>query len=144
MAPAGRRQGDPRTRDTIIEAARAEFLEHGYTATTIRAIARRAAVTISIVVAGAAGIVISPFTVLTPDIGSTYLISAFAVVIVGGIGNALGAVLAIDVPGGRLAATHTLPKKEVPGNLLLSDHWLISQTTYEIAAYHLPKTRPDR
>jgi len=57
-------------------------------------VARRAAVTISIVVAGAAGIVISPFTVLTPDIGSTYLISAFAVVIVGGIGNALGAVLA--------------------------------------------------
>ena len=50
--------------------------------------------TISIVVAGVAGIVISPFTVLTPDIGSTYLITAFAVVIVGGIGNALGAVLA--------------------------------------------------
>jgi AcrR family transcriptional regulator len=44
MAPAGRRQGDPRTRETIIDAARAEFLEHGYTATTIRAIARRAAV----------------------------------------------------------------------------------------------------
>ena len=57
-------------------------------------VARRAAVTISIVVAGAAGIVISPFTILTPDIGSTYLITAFAVVIVGGIGNALGAVLA--------------------------------------------------
>jgi branched-chain amino acid transport system permease protein len=57
-------------------------------------IARRAAVTISIVVAGAAGMIISPFTVLTPDVGSTYLISAFAVVIVGGIGNALGAVLA--------------------------------------------------
>lgn len=57
-------------------------------------VARRAAVTISIVVAGAAGVVISPFTVLTPDIGSAYLISAFAVVIVGGIGNALGAVLA--------------------------------------------------
>ena len=57
-------------------------------------VARRAAVTISIVVAGAAGIVISPVTVLTPDIGSTYLITAFAVVIVGGIGNALGAVLA--------------------------------------------------
>lgn len=57
-------------------------------------VARRAAVTISIVVAGAAGIVISPFTVLTPDIGSTYLITAFAVVIVGGIGNALGATAA--------------------------------------------------
>ena len=57
-------------------------------------VARRAAVTISIVVAGAAGIVISPFTVLTPGVGTTYLISAFAVVIVGGIGNALGAVLA--------------------------------------------------
>jgi branched-chain amino acid transport system permease protein len=57
-------------------------------------IARRAAVTISIVVAGAAGMVISPFTVLTPGVGTTYLISAFAVVIVGGIGNALGAVLA--------------------------------------------------
>jgi AcrR family transcriptional regulator len=44
MAPAGRRQGDPRTRETIIDAARAEFLEHGYTASTIRAIARRAEV----------------------------------------------------------------------------------------------------
>ena len=57
-------------------------------------VARRAAVTISIVVAGAAGHDDQPFTVLTPDVGSTYLISAFAVVIVGGIGNALGAVLA--------------------------------------------------
>jgi AcrR family transcriptional regulator len=41
MAPAGRRQGDPRTKETIIDAARAEFLARGYTATTIRAIARR-------------------------------------------------------------------------------------------------------
>jgi len=40
----GRRQGDPRTRDTIVEAARAEFLERGYTATTIRSVARRAEV----------------------------------------------------------------------------------------------------
>ena len=44
MARAGRRQGDPRTRETIIDAARAAFTEHGYTATTIRAIARRAEV----------------------------------------------------------------------------------------------------
>ena len=44
MARAGRRQGDPRTRETIIDAARAAFVEHGYTATTIRAIARRAEV----------------------------------------------------------------------------------------------------
>jgi branched-chain amino acid transport system permease protein len=57
-------------------------------------VARRSAVAISIVVAGAAGIVISPFTVLTPGVGTTYLITAFAVVIVGGIGNTLGAVLA--------------------------------------------------
>jgi branched-chain amino acid transport system permease protein len=57
-------------------------------------VARRAAVVISIMVAGAAGMLISPFTVLTPDAGSAYLISAFAVVIVGGIGNTLGAVLA--------------------------------------------------
>jgi AcrR family transcriptional regulator len=46
MPPAGRRpgrrQGDPNTRETIIDAARAEFLEHGYTATTIRSVARRA------------------------------------------------------------------------------------------------------
>jgi AcrR family transcriptional regulator len=44
MPRPGRRQGDPRTRETIIDAARAEFLEHGYTATTIRSVARRAEV----------------------------------------------------------------------------------------------------
>jgi AcrR family transcriptional regulator len=44
MARPGRRQGESRTRETIIDAARAEFLEHGYTATTIRSVARRAEV----------------------------------------------------------------------------------------------------
>jgi AcrR family transcriptional regulator len=44
MPRPGRRQGDPNTRETIIDAARAEFLEHGYTATTIRSVARRAEV----------------------------------------------------------------------------------------------------
>jgi AcrR family transcriptional regulator len=44
MAPAGRRQGDPDTKGMIIDAARAEFLEHGYNATTIRSVARRAEV----------------------------------------------------------------------------------------------------
>jgi AcrR family transcriptional regulator len=44
MARPGRRQGDSRTRETIIDAARAEFLERGYTATTIRSVARRAEV----------------------------------------------------------------------------------------------------
>jgi len=44
MPRPGRRQGDPRTRETIIDAARAEFLDHGYTATTIRSVARRAEV----------------------------------------------------------------------------------------------------
>jgi branched-chain amino acid transport system permease protein len=63
-------------------------------------VAQRAAVVISIVIAGIAGILISPFTVITPGIGTNYLISAFAVVIIGGIGNTLGAVgagLAIGV-----------------------------------------------
>ena len=44
MAPAGRRQGDPDTKGMIIDAARAEFLEHGYNAATIRSVARRAQV----------------------------------------------------------------------------------------------------
>jgi AcrR family transcriptional regulator len=44
MPRPGRRQGDSRTRETIIDAARAEFLERGYTATTIRSVARRAEV----------------------------------------------------------------------------------------------------
>jgi AcrR family transcriptional regulator len=44
MARPGRRQGDSRTRETITDAARAEFLERGYTATTIRSVARRAEV----------------------------------------------------------------------------------------------------
>lgn len=57
-------------------------------------IAQRFAVTVSILLAGIAGIVISPFSVMTPDRGSTYLITAFAVIVVGGIGNTLGAVLA--------------------------------------------------
>jgi AcrR family transcriptional regulator len=42
--PPGRRRGDSGTRQAIIEAARAEFFEHGYTATTIRSVARRAEV----------------------------------------------------------------------------------------------------
>jgi len=57
-------------------------------------VAQRAAVTLSIIVAGLAGIMIAPFTVLTPDIGTTFLISAFAVVVLGGIGNTQGAVIA--------------------------------------------------
>jgi AcrR family transcriptional regulator len=44
MARVGRRQGDPDTRGTIVDAARAEFLESGYGATTIRSVARRAEV----------------------------------------------------------------------------------------------------
>ncbi|HEY2550632.1 MAG TPA: TetR family transcriptional regulator [Streptosporangiaceae bacterium] len=42
--PPGRRRGDADTRGTIIGAARAEFLDRGYYAATIRAIARRAQV----------------------------------------------------------------------------------------------------
>ncbi|MDX6393034.1 MAG: branched-chain amino acid transport system permease protein [Streptosporangiaceae bacterium] len=57
-------------------------------------IAQRAAVVGSIVLAGISGLLISPFTVMTPEAGSTYLIAAFAVVILGGVGNAIGAVAA--------------------------------------------------
>jgi branched-chain amino acid transport system permease protein len=57
-------------------------------------VAQRAAVTLSIVVAGLAGVIIAPFTVLTPDVGTTFLISAFAVVVLGGIGSTAGAVIA--------------------------------------------------
>jgi branched-chain amino acid transport system permease protein len=57
-------------------------------------VARRAAVVGSIVLAGVSGLLISPFTVMTPEAGSTYLIAAFAVVILGGVGNAVGAVVA--------------------------------------------------
>jgi AcrR family transcriptional regulator len=42
MSPAGRRPGGPDTRATILEAARAEFRERGYSAATIRQVARRA------------------------------------------------------------------------------------------------------
>jgi AcrR family transcriptional regulator len=44
MPRPGRRQGDSDTKGTIVAAARAEFLERGYTATTIRSVARRAEV----------------------------------------------------------------------------------------------------
>jgi branched-chain amino acid transport system permease protein len=57
-------------------------------------IAQRAAVTGSIVLAGLSGLMISPFTVLTPDAGTGFLISAFAVVIIGQVGNTVGAVFA--------------------------------------------------
>jgi branched-chain amino acid transport system permease protein len=57
-------------------------------------VARRASVIASVVLAGTSGVLISPFTVMTPDAGSTYLISAFAIVIIGGIGNTLGALIA--------------------------------------------------
>lgn len=40
----GRRPGDPDTKGAIVDAARAEFLERGYSAPTIRSIARRAEV----------------------------------------------------------------------------------------------------
>lgn len=44
MSPAGRRPGGRDTRVQIRLAARAEFAEHGYTAATLRQIARRAGV----------------------------------------------------------------------------------------------------
>jgi AcrR family transcriptional regulator len=44
MSRTGRRPGDPDTKGTIVDAARAEFLERGYAAPTIRSIARRAGV----------------------------------------------------------------------------------------------------
>src|SRR5487761_639435 len=44
MARPGRRQGDSDTRGEIVAAARAEFLEHGYNAATLRSVARRAEV----------------------------------------------------------------------------------------------------
>jgi branched-chain amino acid transport system permease protein len=57
-------------------------------------IMRRAAMVLSVVVAGVSGVLIAPFTVLIPTAGSTYLISAFAIVIIGGVGNTLGALVA--------------------------------------------------
>lgn len=57
-------------------------------------VVQRMAVTLSIVVAGLAGVIIAPFTVLIPSAGTTFLISAFAVVVLGGIGSTAGAVFA--------------------------------------------------
>jgi branched-chain amino acid transport system permease protein len=56
--------------------------------------AQRLSVAVSVALAAVAGIVISPFTTMYPEIGTQFLLTAFAVVIVGGIGNTLGAVLA--------------------------------------------------
>jgi AcrR family transcriptional regulator len=42
--PVGRRPGGPDTRASIVQAARAEFAERGYSAATIRQVARRAGV----------------------------------------------------------------------------------------------------
>lgn len=57
-------------------------------------VTQRAAVTLSVVVAGCSGVMIAPFTIMTPDVGASYLISAFAVIVLGGIGNTVGAVFA--------------------------------------------------
>jgi len=44
VSPAGRRPGTSRTREAILDAARAEFAAAGYAAASIRAVARRAGV----------------------------------------------------------------------------------------------------
>jgi AcrR family transcriptional regulator len=44
VSPSGRRPGGPDTRSLVLRAARAEFGEKGYTAATIRQVARRAGV----------------------------------------------------------------------------------------------------
>lgn len=44
MSPAGRRPGPARTREAILDAARAEFAASGYTAASLRGVARRAGV----------------------------------------------------------------------------------------------------
>jgi AcrR family transcriptional regulator len=44
VSPAGRRPGSPETRQAILSAARAEFAAVGYTAASIRRVARRAGV----------------------------------------------------------------------------------------------------
>jgi AcrR family transcriptional regulator len=44
MSPAGRRPGSPQTRDAILEAARAEFAAAGYSAASVRRVARNAGV----------------------------------------------------------------------------------------------------
>lgn len=48
-APRGRRPGSPDTRSAILTAARARFAEHGYRATTIRAVAGDAGVDAALV-----------------------------------------------------------------------------------------------
>jgi AcrR family transcriptional regulator len=44
VSPAGRRPGTSRTREEILDAGRAEFAAAGYTAASLRAVARRAGV----------------------------------------------------------------------------------------------------
>ena len=44
MSPAGRRKGDSGTREAILSAAKQSFAEQGYAGTSLRALARTAAV----------------------------------------------------------------------------------------------------
>ena len=44
-------------------------------------------------VAGAAAVLMTPLTLITPDIGATLLIKAFAATILGGLGSMTGAVV---------------------------------------------------
>ena len=95
-------------------------------------IAQRAAVTLSIIVAGLAGVIIAPFTVLTPGAGTTFLIAAFAVVVLGGIGNTQGAVIAGIIVG--------LLQSLASG--YLSSYWTTLAPLIIILGYLL--IRPDR
>jgi len=89
----------------------------------------------SVVLAALAGIVISPFTTMYPQIGTQFLLTAFAVVIVGGIGNTFGAVvagLAIGVAE-SLASGYLASYWSTLAPLLLILVFLLFQREHEVA-----------
>ncbi|MDW5592729.1 TetR family transcriptional regulator [Conexibacter stalactiti] len=45
----GRRRGSPDTRDAVLQAARAQFAQHGYSGTTLRGVAAEAGVDVALV-----------------------------------------------------------------------------------------------
>jgi branched-chain amino acid transport system permease protein len=79
---------------TLVTVALGLFLKHSMLGRAIRAVAQdRSAATFGIgaMLAGFAGCLLTPIYSLSPQIGTSFILPAFAVVVLGGLGSVLGA-----------------------------------------------------
>ncbi len=71
-------------------------------------------------IAGMAGCCLAFLAPVTPTVGMSYVVDAFLVVIVGGVGSVLGAALAAIGVGGLSAAVQAVASASVAKTLLLA------------------------